>query len=412
MKKLIVSFAVLALLTAPAGAQSNILGRLGERAKNAVENKLGEKVDRGVDNLLNGSGKDRKGKDKKTDETKAEAAPAGGWTCPECGAAATGKFCPECGSKKPEAKPAPAAGNWTCPECGATASGKFCPECGAKRPSGAPAPPAAEAPKRSAASGLAGAAMQAAGDVPNPYTVFDTPENPFDVPLGLPDNDDGDKPGLYRPGAKVSYCAYTYPAVGARGKTFFNAERGRTYSISFEKWNGEDLIHKTISIIDSLAIYMIDDQKQLITKIPLSAVQAAANYDVVKKEKILDERDIASSQGRWCYMQSGATETTREFAGHQASEVNSMTTYIDLETGITLEVTEGYAHDYTRNIHLGLYYPEIYDLPKGYTMVTQDFSEGIKKMDEMEQQWKAYEDKMKEMDLGNKSLEDMLKMIK
>lgn len=64
----------------------------------------------------------------------AQAAPANGWTCPNCGASATGKFCPECGAKKPEPK---AADSWTCPSCGASVSGKFCPECGTKKPADA-----------------------------------------------------------------------------------------------------------------------------------------------------------------------------------------------------------------------------------------------------------------------------------
>ena len=56
------------------------------------------------------------------------AAPANGWTCPKCGAAAIGNFCPECGTKKPEP-----AGAWTC-SCGAVNTGKFCTQCGAKKP--------------------------------------------------------------------------------------------------------------------------------------------------------------------------------------------------------------------------------------------------------------------------------------
>lgn len=77
-------------------------------------------------------------------------APAGGWTCPRCGASLqdTQKFCPRCGSGKPEAAPAPAPApkrapaGWTCPSCGASLqdSQKFCPRCGGKRPETAPAP--------------------------------------------------------------------------------------------------------------------------------------------------------------------------------------------------------------------------------------------------------------------------------
>lgn len=92
-------------------------------------------------------------------------APAGGWTCPRCGASLqdTQKFCPRCGSGQPEAAPAPAPApkrapaGWTCPSCGASLQDgqKFCPRCGGRRPEAAPAPtPAptsAPAPRRAPA---------------------------------------------------------------------------------------------------------------------------------------------------------------------------------------------------------------------------------------------------------------------
>lgn len=55
-------------------------------------------------------------------------APAGSWTCSNCGASNTGKFCAECGTPKPAA-----SGKWTCPKCGAANTGKFCSECGSPR---------------------------------------------------------------------------------------------------------------------------------------------------------------------------------------------------------------------------------------------------------------------------------------
>ena len=50
MKKYILTLAVLALICDIASAQ-NILGRLGERAKQAVENNIGNKVEKGVNDI-------------------------------------------------------------------------------------------------------------------------------------------------------------------------------------------------------------------------------------------------------------------------------------------------------------------------------------------------------------------------
>ena len=58
------------LLTSLAANGQNILRNLGERAKNAVENNLGNKVEKGVNDLLNGKKKDK-------DSKKAEKAGVG-----------------------------------------------------------------------------------------------------------------------------------------------------------------------------------------------------------------------------------------------------------------------------------------------------------------------------------------------
>ena len=51
----IVVFIISALLASCFAANGqNLLERLGERAKNAVENKLGEKVEQGVNDALDG----------------------------------------------------------------------------------------------------------------------------------------------------------------------------------------------------------------------------------------------------------------------------------------------------------------------------------------------------------------------
>lgn len=150
MKKLLLSVAVLAMVCGTADAQ-NFLKNLGERAKNAAEQNIGQKVERGVNNVLDGKvGKGQKNKEKAKDASEAEVPATAAWTCDECGKTGnTGKFCDDCGAPRPgaqaAAKPAqPAAdASWTCPECGKTGNtGKFCTDCGAKKPGaeGAAAP--------------------------------------------------------------------------------------------------------------------------------------------------------------------------------------------------------------------------------------------------------------------------------
>ena len=65
MKKYILTAALFALICGTASAQG-LLGRLGERAKQAVENNIGNKIEEGVNNVLNGKKKDKK--DKKAGE--------------------------------------------------------------------------------------------------------------------------------------------------------------------------------------------------------------------------------------------------------------------------------------------------------------------------------------------------------
>ena len=72
MKKYILTAALLALICGTASAQG-ILGRLGERAKQAVENNLGNKVEKGVNDLLDGKKKDKKDKKANEDQESDEA---------------------------------------------------------------------------------------------------------------------------------------------------------------------------------------------------------------------------------------------------------------------------------------------------------------------------------------------------
>ena len=56
MKKYILTMAVLTLVCGTASAQG-ILGRLGERAKQAVENNIGNKIEQGINNAIDGKKK-------------------------------------------------------------------------------------------------------------------------------------------------------------------------------------------------------------------------------------------------------------------------------------------------------------------------------------------------------------------
>ncbi|MBO6096438.1 MAG: OmpA family protein [Bacteroidales bacterium] len=105
MKKLLLSVAVLAMVCGTADAQS-FLERLGEKAKNAAEQNLGQKVEKGVNDVLDGKvGKKNKKNKEKGEEASEAASATAAWTCEECGKTGnTGKFCDDCGAPKPGAE--------------------------------------------------------------------------------------------------------------------------------------------------------------------------------------------------------------------------------------------------------------------------------------------------------------------
>ena len=117
MRRILV-FIISALLAScyAANAQS-FLDRLKDRAKDAVEENIGNKVEKGVNDLLDGNFGKKKDKTEKPEKKKAdipaeqqaqeagEAVAASTWTCEECGKTGNaGKFCEECGAKKPGAE--------------------------------------------------------------------------------------------------------------------------------------------------------------------------------------------------------------------------------------------------------------------------------------------------------------------
>ena len=116
--KRIFAISIVALLAScfAANAQS-FLDRLKDRAKDAVEENIGNKVEKGVNDLLDGNFGKKKDKKEKPEKKKAdipaeqqaqeagEAVAASTWTCEECGKTGNaGKFCEECGAKKPGAE--------------------------------------------------------------------------------------------------------------------------------------------------------------------------------------------------------------------------------------------------------------------------------------------------------------------
>ena len=83
--------------------------------------------------------------------------------------------------------------------------------------------------------------------------------------------------------------------------------------------------------------------------------------------------------------------TTETFDGPYGSRTDEhyRTSCIDPETGITLFEDADGIETYMRNIHLGVPYPEVFELPAGYKFVVQDLSAGLDAYKKFEEQMKA-----------------------
>lgn len=117
MKRIIALVTTLFMLACVSASAQSFLEKMKDRAKNAVENNIGNKVERGINNLLDGKKAEKKTADEvgSNHAAKDGASQAGGtWTCPECGNQNTGKFCAECGARQPEgaASAKKAKANW------------------------------------------------------------------------------------------------------------------------------------------------------------------------------------------------------------------------------------------------------------------------------------------------------------
>lgn len=241
--------------------------------------------------------------------------------------------------------------------------------------------------------------LAALAQVPNPYTYNDVPDVAFDVPLGLPAHDEGEQPAMQKPRPQVSFCAYRIGTHGAPAKVFYDAASKRQFSVSsgINPATGEMQVTKTLSIPDSLAIYRIDDAAKTITKLPGEGMQALNNVDVKSKSEQMTEEEMAYSCDRWCYMKT--IVTTETFDGPYGSNTDEhyRTSFIDPETGITLcEDADGIV-TYMRNIHLGVPYPEVFELPAGYKFVVQDLSSGLDAYQKFEDQMKARYEQLENM---------------
>ena len=150
MKRVFLIIVALSCVCVSANAQS-MLERLGQRAKQAVENKIGEKVENAINNGIDKVTSPKKGNSTNQETQEAEVPAA---------------------TADPAMQSSPAQGAWTCPECGKVGNtGDFCDDCGAKRPGTGNAGSAASAP--APAPKKAEAAYAKSDFVPGDEIIFD-----------------------------------------------------------------------------------------------------------------------------------------------------------------------------------------------------------------------------------------------
>lgn len=210
----------------------------------------------------------------------------------------------------------------------------------------------------------------------NPYTLTGRPSH--SIPLGLPQNDDAAAPTSL-PADCVSYCAYEFDPVaedldGSWKKVFYNANNRRKYVITY---NDKGKISRALTIPDSLAFYRIDPEKKVIQKYSVSnAEELLGGMDDMfdqKTERGVVGSEIEATDGRWCYRREHVTTSTDKQG--VTREIKTYD-YFDLETGILIRKVGG-NKNFLRGIRIGLFYPELFELPEGYTMKTIDLTKAM-----------------------------------
>ncbi len=210
----------------------------------------------------------------------------------------------------------------------------------------------------------------------NPYTLTGRPSH--SIPLGLPQNDDAPAPTSL-PADCVSYCAYEFDPVaedldGSWKKVFYNAGNRRKYVITY---NEKGKVSRALTIPDSLAFYKIDPEKKIIQKYSVSnAKELLGGIDDMfdqKSERGVIGSEIEATDGRWCYRRELITTSTdRQGVTREIKTYD----YFDLETGILIRKVGG-NKNFLRGIRIGLFYPELFELPEGYTMKTIDLTKAM-----------------------------------